>query len=646
MRAFQLGMLTSNMSKTLGLSNKVRSGYEIQLVQRTSASDNIMTTSAQFSVATLQAQGSPSKPNSMFPVVLAVPVVVVTIIIAASIWFCWFRKRRRQIQAQDRLRSRPQKLKHGSFVPLDPPKKALKTPVRDAKPDVEERSADGPIKKRKSTHEERQIARAPQRQLPVPPPPAVPIERTAELPIFITPRSSRYVFNHVQRLTPPAELDIHSVLPQVKSDDAAEVRARIQPNARRSKRLSLQQFLHIRKVAELEGSTGPASRSLESAQTEDGRVGQVLERQPPRPIRHSKRLSLQHLIHPRKVAELEGSSASPVQPSNSISSPDDESRDASNPRSQRLSLHRLIQSSKQEELEADTDVLPVYSHTDLDGKGHGSPPPLPPKDTNVKGKLSVPRWSRRTMSPVELDAAEIKRLSSPSSRRATSYKRYSRSSAGVAGSSSSSPSTAKNMDYLESIGQETDDTSQEVPFTLIKSPVRLNTKSSIPPTLDALEFLDLASTESEGGEEEEDGLDMVLDDAHTASNKAGTPLPIPVAEQTPVDPFLTAEIISAAVESYSGSSIAPKYKQAEEIDRGEEEAETKLPIIHEMDASDSAIKRLSKRLSYHAATLRNDTQRKRPDFTTFKKQMTEAERRAKMIAKRRKSRRRLTPKSF
>lgn len=623
-------------SDNVPLANVRRSGYTADFVQRTNASNNVMASSARFSIATPEAadaQNSTLKTHSMLPVIIAVPVVVVLFVVG-SVWFCWLRKRRRQPRSQSRSSSK-QKL-----VPLDPRNQISSSPTGEAKPDVEERGADEGYGYREPTREQVEVERVSPQPMPRPPPPAIPVEGTAELPVFVTPRSSRKFSNRSRRLRGPAELDINPPSPRPKSFNEAKVAdSQVQSAhaARRSKRLSLQQILHLKKAAELEEPARlPAHPSERSPQKEHEIDDHA---------RRSKRLSLQHFLHLRRVAELEGSSTLPAQSPSGIPNTDEESPDPSSKRSHRISLHRLLRSRRLAELEANTDILPVYSRTDSDQKDYLSPPALPPKDTDVKAPLSVPQSTVRSMTPIELDASETERLSSSSPQKGFSNERLGQGNLGLAGPSSSpalSPDISNHLESLEQDDQRPGSVTEEVPITFGISTSEPESGASAPQTSDVADFLDLASTESEGNLDED--VVMTPDDANPCLSHFATSLAPAPMKEPPVDPFLMAEVISAAAESAWASPIAPEAGHVNENDQ-REEAGNELRSIHEMDATESAIKRRSKRQSSHTVERRSEHKR-RPDFVTFKKQMSEAERRAKMIARRRRSRRRLTPRSF
>jgi len=234
------------------------------------------------------------------------------------------------------------------------------------------------------------------------------------------------------------------------------------------------------------------------------------------------------------------------------------------------------------------------------------------------------------MTPVELEAIEQKGLLATPPQEARSWKSQNENS-------SSSRTAHDDLTVAESGEQVHDNLSEEVTITLMESSTKMSTGVFIPRTPDAVEFLDLNSTDSERSQD--DDVELALDDATIGLSAFATPLRSAAGEEVGVDPFLTAAIISAAVESFESSSAAPESQQVEEVDHAEG-VKKEVLLIHEMDAPNPAIKRHSKRPGSHT------TQKKRPDFISFKKHMTEAERRAKMIAKRRRSRRRLTPKSF
>jgi hypothetical protein len=233
------------------------------------------------------------------------------------------------------------------------------------------------------------------------------------------------------------------------------------------------------------------------------------------------------------------------------------------------------------------------------------------------------------MTPVELEAIEQKGLLATIPQRARSWKSHNENS-------SSSRTVHDDLVVADSGEKVHDNHSEEIPITLMTSPTRMSTGAFMPRSPEAVEFLDLNSTESEGSQDED--MEVAFEDAAVGLSAVATPLGSPLGEEAGVDPILTAAIISAAVESFESSSAAAKSQQVKGVDHAEE-VEKEVPSIHEMVVPDQTIKRQSKRQSSHPM------QKKRPDFVSFKKQMTEAERRAKMIAKRR-SRRRLTPKSF
>ena len=588
-----------------------------------------MATSAQFSIAPSQAAEVPNSAtqgHSTFPVVITVPVVSAILVVVSIVWCCWFRKRRRQHRAQSRTPPRHQRR---SFVLLEPDKKIFNGRVCKAKPDIEERRADRDLEDRDSIHVQNPAGRKSTMQLPLPPLPPAPVGNRAELPIFITPRSSRHV-HPPRHLRAPTELDIYPPSPPPKSVDVeqgAEVNEPALPTAYRSKRLSLQQLLRIRKLSELEGHMKLPSNSQDRPGKQDALKDEVPNTQSSHPALRSKRSSLHSLLHLRRFAELEEISTVPAQVSNTHPGHDEELSHPSSRQSHRLSLHRLLRSKRQAELEASTDILPKYSHTDSDQKGQFLFPPLPLKDMDFKDPLP-----RRAMTPVELDAIEPNRLLSPSYELAGSYRGQRQSSVRLAGSSSSH-SVLEDQQAPERGFSEPNTGSEEVMITLIKPPT----------TPDAVEFLVLPSTCSEGAYDKD--IEPVPENGATARSNFAYPLGSPPGDEERMDPFLTAEIISAAIEPSTRSLIVPETQHIQKIDHGEG-IPRKSSAIHEMDATESAIKRRSKTQSSYPSNFRHEVHRRRPDFITFKKQMTEAERKAKMIAKRRRSRRRLTPKSF
>lgn len=603
--------------------------------------------------------------------------------IVATIYFCWFRKRRRQIRARhaaERPRSDTSAgLERGSPVTSMPDAEIKrdfesrfsnehimeKVPTKSDEYDLE-RQATPPAPSAPPALSASQAPPAPPAsqapatapaesppRTPVPPPipPPPPIPETAEMPIFITPRSSRSFFNSLRRpRTPgerprtPAELDAGSRSLRSRSvrsrsgrstrpaslNEADLEKAASEPSSpgRRSKRHSLHQVLH-RKAADDECCKKPPRLAdhpaLRRAQT-DIHDADKNSTHPPRRSR-SKRLSLQGFLHLRRFAELEGSTVDvPPVPRRPTDDGDSPSR-----RSNRLSLHRLISSKKLAELEAHTDALPEYSKTDQNAnmKRDSLPPPLPPKDKGSKESSeykavysSSPH--RRTMTPVELDASETQCRVSPAKSGIWAKRRSKLAATGSAYSGDG------NSD--EWADETSDDGYEDIQIHMAKSPGKAIAMDARAPRLEGNDFLDLGSTDSDEDDEDEHG-----------SGRATLPPSLPILEEGNMDPFLTAEIISAAVEA---SSSRPKPLKPIHIANAQLRAKaTEMhPAIHEMDATETAVKRRSKRTSHNVASTKGDGNRRRPDFLAFKKQMTEAERRAKMIAKR-KSRRRF-PKSF
>jgi hypothetical protein len=604
-----------------------------------------MATSAGFAITTsaaARAENSTSKPNSIFPGILAVPAAVAVLIIAGSAWFCWFRKRRRQ--SRSHVRSPSLKMKHRSLAPFDSRSLANSTsPLREGKPDVEERSADESLEQPQSLPDQSELVR----KSPLPPPPPIPpsaAQASVELPLFITPRSSRQKFNSLRRLKSRTELDINPPSPRPHSVDERKLwKDKIQspPPARQSKRFSLQPISHLRKLGELEGDTTKPIRSSGHLIGADDPIAiQDIVPDRSRSARRSKRESLQHFLHLRRIAELEGSSAfpNPAQSSNPAVI-DEESQAPPARRSSRVSLHRLLHSKPIAELEANVDVLPQYSRTERYGKSLSWAPPLPPKDMDEKNALALPPAARRANTPVELDASEPEQLRSPALARLSPNKSPNQSIAGRVGSSSSLL-VAKNEGALEH-------SNEILRYRMRKKPTRPLAESPvgmpIPETPEAVEFLDLASTESEGDQSDGDqseGLDIASSGAITSSSNFGTPVVSPTVEAVRTNGFLISEISSSAANPGKSQGAA----QTEQIGEIGEEEVSELPAVHEMDSTELVVER-SKRHSPHPPTLRTEAPRRRPDFATFKKQMGEAERKAKMIAKRRRSRRR-TFKSF
>lgn len=592
-----------------------------------------MATSPKFSIApsqTAEVPDSATKGHPILPVVITVPVVSAILVVVSIIWYCWFRKRRPQHRAHSR--TPPPRRQRRSFVLFERDKKTFNGRICKAKPDMEERSGDSDPEDRDSMHVRSPAGRKSTMQLPrpPPPPPPAPVERRAELPIFITPRSSRHV-HPAGHLRTPTELDINPRSPWPKSVDVeqgAEVNEPALPIARQSKRLSLKQLLRIRKVSELEGHTKlPSISQDQPAKQQDAMKDGGPDTQSCHPAFRSKRFSLHDLLYLRRFAELAVNTMVPAQVSNMHPGHDEELSHPSSRRSHRLSLHRLLRSKRQAELEASTDTLPKYSPTESNPKSQFISPALPLKDMDFKHPLP-----RRGMTPVELEATEPNRLLSPSYELAGSYEGQRQNSVCLAGSPSSH-SVPEDQQALECSVPESNTGSEEVTITLME-----------PPTIpDAVELLIPPSTCSEGAYDED--IERVPENVATAQSSFAYPLGSTPGDEERMDPFLTAEIISAAIEPSTRSPVVQETQHIQKIDHGKR-IPRKVSAIHEMDATESAMKRRSKGESSHPSNFRHEAHRRRPDFVTFKKQMTEAERRAKMIAKRRRSRRRLTPKSF
>jgi hypothetical protein len=622
-------------------------GYQVELVRRMNNSENLMTALAQSSVVTsgpATPQNS-SMPRGVLTVIIAAVVVIVLLAMAGSIWFCWFRKRRQRARVKSRS---PPLGRKGRILDYFRHRSAAtsNSTVCEAKADVEDCGTFERLDQRESKDGRSGLVRG--STLPLPPPTRPgPVQDTAELPLFITPRSSRQVSSTPRPLTLPAELDTSPRSPRpgpVDEAEAGEDKVQSSVLAGRSERLSLQQIFQVRKLAELEGNAkSPPYSSEHSAYAGDSEENQVSVGQKS-PARGPKRLSLQHVFHLKRIAELEGSSISSAQPPDANTSNDQGSKNWSPRRSHRISFHRLLSSRRLAELEPCTDILPEYSNTDKGRKSHELPPPLPPKDVDINTSLSTPQPVKRAMTPIELDASEPVQLSRRPLQGLSSNRSPNQIIAALAGSSSSSsPAVCKDQAVMGCSDHVADDASEDFLIMFARSSVNSTAASSRPPTPEALEFLDLASTESEGGAGEDPGF--ALDDAFTSLSNFGTPHNATPMKDGRIDPFSNAEIDFALLDTSRTFSIPPKTQHDEESGE-EDEAEEELPVIHEMDSFEVAMKRRSRTQNSHAVSMRSEALRRRPDFVTFKKQMSEAERRAKMIAKHRRSRRRLMPNSF
>ena len=358
------------------------------------------------------------------------------------------------------------------------------------------------------------------------------------------------------------------------------------------------------------------------------------------PARRSKRLSLQNLLRPIRVAELEGSSALPAQPRNGSPSSDDRLETRSSRMSQRFSLNRMLHSRRLAELEANTDALPMLSHIDLNQFGEISRPQLPAKDIGVKAVQPVLQSTSQTMNPVELDASGPERLSSPSLNVRSPYKSRADTIATFVGSSSASATSSRSHRALGRDDKGLDNMSGEVSINYMKAPAESAARIAIPRTPDAVEILDLTSAEGEG--DPSGSLEWEWRDSINSPSDCTASVSSPLGK-APLYPSLTADIVSAAKEPFGISPITARSNRTEKIDRQREVPKGALKVYEKDDVGPGA-KRPSKQHNLHAVVNPNESQPKRPDFITFKKQITEAEKRAKMIAKRRSRRR--APKSF
>ena len=161
---------------------KIRSKYDFKLAHRTNGSDNIMATSAQFSVTTsapAQTQDSIPKHRCFRLAIIAVPTLGVIFVIAGSVLVCRFRKPRGQFRAQ--FRWPPPKPKRRSSVGLNPRNQLSGRSLYEAKPNIEERSAEKGFKQHASRHEFIQVLQKLTLPLPLPLPLATIVKEIAEL---------------------------------------------------------------------------------------------------------------------------------------------------------------------------------------------------------------------------------------------------------------------------------------------------------------------------------------------------------------------------------------------------------------------------------------------------------------------------------
>lgn len=626
------------------LADKHRSGYQFDLIQKTNTSENIMASSPQFSIAIRQVltpRDSTSSPRIILSLAIVVPVLLVAGIIAGCVWFCRLRKRNRRIRP--RQRSSPPKFDQRSFTRLDPDIQFSSSPNLDAKPDIEERGADKSFLHASTRHKQMEIPPWLPLLPSLPPPPTAPVEETNELPINTTPWSSRQVLNTERKPRAPAELDLNppSGFKSVNEPDAVGVKNPLLPAAYQSRQASPQQLRHCGKLAELEGSImEPCNASVQLAETGDLRGGQGPETPAPPRTRRSKRLSLQNLLRPIRVVELEGSLVLPAQSRNGSASSDDRFGERSSRRSQRFSLHRMLQSRRLAELEANTKALPMDSHIDLNQFSELSRPQLPAKDV-VKAPQSVLQPASQTMTPVELDASGPERSPSSTLNVRSPFKSGADAVTAFMGSSSASPISSRSHKAPRRDGIGWDNDSGEVSKKYMEAPVQPAAEIAIPRTPDAVELLDQMSTRGQG--DLSGSLEREWNGATTSPSDLGTAIASSPPVKSPVYHPLVADIVSVAKEPFGVSPIALGSDHTEKHDRQGEVPKGVLNI-YEMDDVGPGAKRPRRQHNFPAVVNPNQTQPKRPDFITFKKQITEAEKRAKMMAKRRS--RRWAPKSF
>ena len=150
---------------------------------------------------------------------------------------------------------------------------------------------------------------------------------------------------------------------------------------------------------------------------------------------------------------------------------------------------------RQTEVEANTDVLPLSVIPAWSKRATFYLQPLPPREKDSKPHLPVPRSSRRTMTPIELDATEAERLSSTVLQRVCSNKSHKQSDAGLT-ASSPSPTLSKNLQAVVLGDQQPDGASGKGTIKMTDSTEKRYTGNLRPQILEGMDFLDLASTGS------------------------------------------------------------------------------------------------------------------------------------------------------
>jgi hypothetical protein len=573
-----------------------------------------LATSESFAIS----QPSGGRFNIIWPIVVS--VLVAMLLSAGIIWVVCFRRRRGCFQRWGKQR-RPLSLTSNFESKVSPsisPDLCTSTNAttfaRDNKSDVEHRAAISPLGQRDATSAP-DDGEAMRDLPPLPRPPiASPMpsfQNRAELPLSITPRSSRQFLGSMRRTKAPPDLDRSSKSYRPKS--AAE--------------------------AGLERD-GPRSLTPDADQP--------------------RRLTLHRLSHLRKAPELDGSPVSPTSSGDAYgSSLDEESRHPSRKKSHRLSFHRLMQSRKPLEVEGGVDMLPEYSPVDQVGTGgvttsSSPPPPPPPKDIGLKTSPTM-RWSTtRSMAPVELEAPMQPPTTGSPPTLQTCHLTESTSRSFAGPTEALSPLSASSTNHessLEKASQASKGNDADVPLTHLDSQGTkpdAGPSDSTPPQ--AVDFLNLDSSDSEA---EADGeAETTFENARSSPSKFFTPLSSPIPEQG-----RRRDQILAAADAVSGSSGFSARSPITQP-RHTETVELQTPPIHEMDAAEIKPRTRSRRRSAQPVIASRaepqqrpqqpSQQRRRPDFVQFKKQMSDAEKRAKSIGKvaKRKHTRRFTLKNF
>ena len=382
---------------------------------------------------------------AIHPAVIAVAAIVGVVIVGTTIWFCWWRKERRKGRGKSpgkgrggggggdsrwgpRFRSSP--------ATTDPRSLATSaSPFSDAKADIEDAAVTIDTCSAQSLSFKQEYARQSPRPPTVSPQPYVSTSspkpasqfrlptNTPELPLFVTPRSSRRISGSAVHDQDTAEPDMPLAASPARSVPADELR-RSETHA--PHRQHSPQHISLQQAPRRTRSTASSKHALSSklapssptsGSKEEGRSGQQ-QPSPQSPPRWSRALSWQQLLHIREMAELEGcSGSSATTPPTQLGSKDDGQQPSSDG-VLRAATHSPGRSKRLAELEANNYSQRKCSPTHHQRKRTASPPPpLPPTlpakdDASLRSAIRAQSATRRGLFPAELDASEPSSASS------------------------------------------------------------------------------------------------------------------------------------------------------------------------------------------------------------------------------------------